>query len=193
MINLRNSIFSILILIFHFIPFNLNGQNNINNRKSVSEKIKEITNTSLRINTDTTYRDTIFNYEILLKGNSYFTKTSSQINILMEDPKDLSYMLVYGPSDPVVFSIAIHWSKLFKSQNPTFKLIDLYYENYEGAKIEKAKFKIKKYGKKLTGEFWTYDTGENFYILHIFTIKGKWDENNDIINQIFNSFKISEL
>lgn len=179
----------LLCLVMLSVTFTINGQNNSDNRKAISDKINEIIRTGLKIDRDTIYSDTINKFEILLKGSSYLTKTSSQIHILTENPRDLSYLLVYVPYDPSVFSLALHWAKLYKKQNRTFRLIDLHNESNEGVIIEKARFKVKKYGYRLEGEFWAYDTGEFFYILHVFAIKGKWNENIDTIDEIFKSFR----
>ena len=180
---------NILLLIMLSVSLILNGQNNFTSSKEASDKINEIINTGLKIETDTIYSDSINKFEILLKGGSYLNKTSNQIHVLMENPRDLSYLVVYVPYDPSVFSLALHWTKLFKKQNRTFKLINLQNESNDSVILEKVRFKVTKYGHRLEGEFWAYDTGEFFYILHVFAIRGKWDENINTIDEIFKSFR----
>jgi hypothetical protein len=178
----------ILLIIFNFsLVFGQSGKKDIDYaRMKYAEFVSD------GINTDSLFVliDTINKFKILIKENTVYKYSPTQLNIVNQDESGISYMVIFGEDNTGYSSLAKHWESMFRQKNHSFKVSDLRQQNINAEIVEYANIKITINGKKMVGQMKTIQSANRIYILKIMTFKNRLEKYNDRITDILSSFEV---
>lgn len=134
--------------------------------------------------------DTVNYFQILIKENTIYKYSKSQLNVLNNDSSGISYFVIFGYDDNIYPSLVKHWDISFSKKNPSYDVSNIIRETTGNNIIESADFKITTNGKEMIGKIKTIQNANRIYILQIMTFKNRWSTQQESIKTILDSFII---